>query len=67
MVMQIIVGAANVLLRLPVEVTALHSALAAGLVLTTGLLARETLAAARVTPKSVAPTSRERHALGGAR
>jgi heme a synthase len=59
---QVAVGAANVLLRLPVEVTALHSALAAGIVLTTGLLARETLRARIAAPRGVA-----RPALGGAR
>jgi heme A synthase len=40
-VAQICVGIANVLLRLPVEVTALHSALAAGLVCTVGVSVRE--------------------------
>jgi cytochrome c oxidase assembly protein subunit 15 len=38
---QVAVGIANVLLRLPVEVTALHSALAAGLVCTMGVGLRE--------------------------
>ena len=38
---QVGVGVANVLLRLPVEVTALHSALAAGLVCTMGVACRE--------------------------
>lgn len=38
---QVAVGIANVLLRLPVEVTALHSALAAGLVCTMGVALRE--------------------------
>ncbi len=38
---QVAVGAANVLLRLPVEVTGLHSALAAALVLTTTVALRE--------------------------
>jgi len=61
---QVAVGAANVLLRLPVEITALHSALAAGIVLTTGMLARESLAATRTVRDSVIA---ERHALGGAR
>lgn len=36
-VCQVAVGVANVLLRLPVEITALHSALAAALVLTVGV------------------------------
>jgi len=65
--LQVAVGAANVLLRLPVEVTALHSALAAGIVLTTGLLARESLLSGRATQESVTRAARERHALGGAR
>lgn len=38
---QVCVGIANVLLRLPVEVTAMHSALAAGLVCTVGVGLRE--------------------------
>ncbi len=38
---QACVGITNVLLRLPVEVTALHSALAAGLVCTVGISVRE--------------------------
>jgi cytochrome c oxidase assembly protein subunit 15 len=38
---QIVVGIVNVSLRLPVEVTALHSALAAGLVLSVSLALRE--------------------------
>ncbi len=41
--LQIAVGALNVLLRLPVEVTALHSALATALVLVNGLVVREIL------------------------
>ena len=40
-VCQIGVGVANVLLRLPVEVTGLHSALAAGLICSVGVGARE--------------------------
>lgn len=38
---QVAVGVANVLWRMPVEVTALHSALAAMIVLVTGLIARD--------------------------
>ena len=38
---QIVVGIVNVLLQLPVEVTAIHSALAAGLVLSVSLAVRE--------------------------
>ncbi|MDJ0852147.1 MAG: COX15/CtaA family protein [Myxococcota bacterium] len=41
---QVCVGAANVLLRLPVEVTGLHSALAAALVLTATVALRESWA-----------------------
>ena len=40
-VLQIVVGAVNVIGALPVEITALHSALAAGLVLMTVLIVRE--------------------------
>lgn len=61
---QVAVGATNVLLRLPVEITALHSALAAGIVLSSGMLARESLAASRATRAAVIGA---RHALGGAR
>ncbi|MEE9278532.1 MAG: COX15/CtaA family protein [Myxococcota bacterium] len=39
--LQIVVGAVNVLGQLPSDVTALHSALAAGLVISTALLVRE--------------------------
>lgn len=39
--LQIVIGAADVLLRLPVELTALHTATAAGIVITTGLIVRE--------------------------
>jgi cytochrome c oxidase assembly protein subunit 15 len=39
--LQIVVGVANVLLRLPIEVTGLHSAIAAGLVCTLGVSVRE--------------------------
>ncbi len=42
---QLALGVANVLLRLPVEVTALHSAAAAGLVLLWTLVVRETVLA----------------------
>ena len=40
-VLQVAVGVTNVLLRLPVEVTAAHSALAAGLVCCVGVSVRE--------------------------
>ena len=39
--LQLVVGVANVLLRMPVEITGLHSALAAGLVCTLGIGVRE--------------------------
>ena len=39
--LQLAFGVANVLLRLPIELTALHSALAVALVLVTGLVVRE--------------------------
>jgi heme A synthase len=45
---QIAVGAANVLLGVPVEITGLHSALAAAIALATALAVREIRAAARV-------------------
>lgn len=40
-VVQVVVGIANVLLRIPVEITGLHSALAAALVCTLGVSTRE--------------------------
>jgi len=40
--LQVVGGVANVLLRMPVEVTGLHSAIAAGLVCTLGVSVRET-------------------------
>jgi cytochrome c oxidase assembly protein subunit 15 len=43
--LQIGVGVANVLLMLPIPVTALHSGLAAAIVLVTAMLAREALEA----------------------
>jgi len=63
---QIAVGAANVLLRVPVEITALHSFVAAGIFLTTGLLVREALRAARASA-TLPAAPRGAHALGGAR
>jgi heme A synthase len=39
--LQVVVGITNVLLRLPVEITGLHSALAAALICTVGVAARE--------------------------
>jgi len=52
---QIAVGAANVLLRLPISVTGLHTAVAAGIVLTTGLLVREVLRSRAAVPDAAAP------------
>lgn len=49
-VLQIAVGASNVWLRLPAPVTALHTALAAALVLTTGLLVRDGVLARALLP-----------------
>ena len=63
---QIAVGAANVLLRLPVEITALHSFVAAGIFLTTGLLVREALRAAQASA-ALPSAARGAHALGGVR
>ncbi len=62
---QIGVGAANVLLRVPVEITALHSALAAGIALTTGLVVREARRAGRAVTGQGSPA--RAHALGGVR
>jgi cytochrome c oxidase assembly protein subunit 15 len=63
--LQVVVGVANVLLALPIEVTALHSLLATALVITTALVVREVLAARRATPVGVA--AREGRMLEGAR
>jgi heme A synthase len=60
---QIAVGAANVLLRVPVEITGLHSALAAAIVLATALAVRELHAATRER----AAVADARAALEGAR
>jgi cytochrome c oxidase assembly protein subunit 15 len=61
-VFQLAVGIANVLLRLPPEVTALHSALAAALVLESTLLAREILL--HGTERSVSRSPARAQALG---
>jgi cytochrome c oxidase assembly protein subunit 15 len=47
--LQVVVGVANVLLRLPIEITALHSALASALAIATALIVRELLAARRLS------------------
>jgi cytochrome c oxidase assembly protein subunit 15 len=54
LVVQIAVGVFNVLLRLPVEVTAVHSAVACALALLTGLMLREALRSRAVAPEAVA-------------
>jgi cytochrome c oxidase assembly protein subunit 15 len=48
--LQIAVGVMNVLLRLPIELTALHTAVGAALVLVTGLLVREIVQRSAVEP-----------------
>lgn len=53
--LQIVVGVTNVLWRLPVWVTGLHTALAAALVLTTGMLVREVLRARTLEPDRSPP------------
>ena len=50
---QIVVGVVNVLLMLPISLTGLHTALAAGIVLSTGMLVREVLAARTSAPEAV--------------
>jgi heme A synthase len=51
---QIVLGVMNVLMRLPVEITALHSAVAAAIVLLCALMLRE-LVLARAEPRLAAP------------
>jgi cytochrome c oxidase assembly protein subunit 15 len=63
--LQVVVGVANVLLQLPIEVTALHSALATALAIATALGVRELLAARQVT--TVDAPSRGGRMLEGAR
>ena len=53
--LQVGVGVANVLWALPVEVTALHSALACALVLALAAANREALLASRATPSGAPP------------
>jgi heme A synthase len=57
MLAQIAVGVANVLFRLPIALTALHSGLAAAMVLVTAMLVREALGA-RSAPVEVNPEPR---------
>jgi cytochrome c oxidase assembly protein subunit 15 len=58
--LQIFVGVMNVLLRLPFAITALHSAVAAAIVLTTALLVREVVRArgGRAAVRSSSPGAR---------
>jgi heme A synthase len=56
-VVQIAVGALNVWARLPVEVTALHSALAAGIALSAVLLVRELALAGVAAGPAAAPAA----------
>jgi cytochrome c oxidase assembly protein subunit 15 len=63
---QVAVGAANVLLQLPVEVTGAHSALATAIALATALLVREVVSA-RAVARSHAPSSGRGIALEGVR
>jgi cytochrome c oxidase assembly protein subunit 15 len=53
---QVALGIANVLLRLPVEVTALHSATAAALGAATALVVRDAARARTAPPLAAAPT-----------
>ena len=50
LLLQLVFGVLNVLLRLPIELTALHSALAVALVLVTGLVVREVVYARAGVP-----------------
>jgi heme A synthase len=63
--LQVLVGVANVLLRMPIEVTALHSALATALAIATALLVREVLASRQAAQVDL--TAREGRMLEGAR
>ena len=63
--LQVAVGVANVLLRLPIEVTALHSGLATALAIATALVVRELLAARHAT--AVDAPARAGRVLEGAR
>ncbi len=65
--LQVLVGVSNVLLRLPIEVTALHSALATALAIATAIVLRELVAARRATRAGVDMPAREGRMLEGAR
>jgi cytochrome c oxidase assembly protein subunit 15 len=66
-VLQVVVGVANVLLRLPLEITALHSALATAIAIATALVVREVLAARGLAQASEDLTARDGRLLEGAR
>jgi cytochrome c oxidase assembly protein subunit 15 len=59
---QVMVGIANVWLRVPVEMTGLHSALAAALICTVGVGVREVW---RRDPREAKPNGRNRRPIGG--
>jgi cytochrome c oxidase assembly protein subunit 15 len=65
LLVQVCVGVANVLLKLPIEITALHSAVATALAISTALFVRELLAARRAS--AVALPARDARMLEGAR
>ena len=65
--LQVVVGVANVLLRLPLEITALHSALATAIAIATALVMREVLAARALAQAGVDLPARDRRLLEGAR
>jgi len=66
-VLQVVVGIANVLLRLPLEITALHSALATAIAIATALVVREALAARAVAQAAVDLPAPAGQVLEGAR
>jgi len=65
--LQVVVGVANVLLKLPVEITALHSALASALALLAALIVREVWLARTAAQESVELSATGRQALEGMR
>ena len=65
--LQGVVGVANVLLKLPVEITALHSALASALALLAALIVREVWLARTAAQESVELSATGRQALEGMR
>lgn len=65
--LQVAVGVANVLLRLPLEITALHSALATAIAIATALVVREVVAARTLAQAGVGLPARDGQMLEGAR